>query len=320
MRRRSLLHWTAATLVVAARAPAGLPAAPLRLVATTALIADLVGRVAGDRARLQVLVGEGVDPHTYRPTRADIVAMRRADAVFANGFRLEAQLEGFLEELARERLVVRLAERLPEERLLANPTFPGRFDPHVWMEVALWRSLASIVARELARLDPSAERVFFERARDYEAKLERLESYVRDVLATVPREQRVLVTAHDAFGYFGRAYSFEVIGIQGISTESEAGLADIERLVRLVVERRIPAVFVETSVAERNVMAIVEGARARGHRIRIGGRLFSDSLGAPGTYEGTYIGMIDHNVTTIARALGGEAPAGGFQGRLNGIE
>jgi manganese/zinc/iron transport system substrate-binding protein len=184
------------------------------------------------------------------------------------------------------------------------------------MDVALWSELVPILEAELARLDPADAAGYRERAQAYRAELAALERYVRRVLATVPPERRVLVTAHDAFGYFGRAYGFEVHGIQGLSTESEAGLAEIERLVRLIVERRIGAVFVESSVAERNVRALVEGAAARGHEVRIGGQLFSDAMGAPGTYEGTYVGMIDHNVTVIARALGGEAPPRGMNGRL----
>jgi manganese/zinc/iron transport system substrate-binding protein len=236
--------------------------------------------------------------------------------VLANGLGLEAQLEDLLDALAREKPVIRLAERLPVERLLAHPEFAGKFDPHIWMDVGLWRELVDVVRDELARLDPPDAAGYAERARVYRAELDALEDYVRGVLASVPAERRVLITAHDAFGYFGRAYGFEVRGIQGLSTESEAGLSEIEGLVRLIVERGIGAVFVESSVAERNVKALVEGAAARGRAVRIGGRLFSDAMGAPGTWEGTYVGMIDHNVTVIARALGGEAPPRGMAGRL----
>lgn len=312
LRRRALL----ALLATSALAKAARGGSPLQIVATIGQIADLAGRLAGERAVVRALMGEGVDPHTYRQTRADVLALRRADLVLAVGLWLEAQLVDLLAALATEKPVLLLAERLPPERLLAHPDFPGKFDPHVWMDVALWSELVPILEAELARLDPADAAGYRERAQAYRAELAALERYVRRVLATVPPERRVLVTAHDAFGYFGRAYGFEVHGIQGLSTESEAGLAEIERLVRLIVERRIGAVFVESSVAERNVRALVEGAAARGHEVRIGGQLFSDAMGAPGTYEGTYVGMIDHNVTVIARALGGEAPPRGMNGRL----
>lgn len=313
MLRRRALATLAATMLLPAAARAG---GTLRIVTTIAQIADTAARIAAERASVRALMGEGVDPHTYRQTRADVLALRRADLVLANGLHLEAQLDDLLSELGRERPVVRLAERLPAERLLERPEFAGRHDPHVWMDVLLWRELVAEVRDALIRLDPAGEAGFRARALAYAAELEALDRYVRAVLATIPERQRILVTAHDAFGYFGRAYGLEVVGIQGISTESEAGLAEIERLVRLIVERRVPAVFVESSVSERNVRALVEGAAARGHRVRIGGALFSDAMGAPGTYEGTYVGMIDHNATVIARALGGEAPPRGLRGRL----
>jgi manganese/zinc/iron transport system substrate-binding protein len=189
-------------------------------------------------------------------------------------------------------------------------------DPHVWMDVTGWMSAVQTVAEALSRFDAPNAATYRANAERYSAQLRELDAYARRVLASIPKEQRVLVTAHDAFHYLGRAYGIEVRGIQGLSTESEAGVKDIEDLVNFLAERRIPAVFVETSVADKNVRALVEGTRARGHAVRIGGSLFSDAMGATGTYEGTYIGMIDHNVTTIARALGGDAPEGGMNGKL----
>lgn len=317
MRRRRVLGALSALMILPHLARAG---SPLRIVTTIAQIADVASRLAGERAQVRALMGEGVDPHTYRQTRADILALRRADLVLANGLHLEAQLDDFLSELARERPVLRLAELLPRERLLENPEFASRFDPHVWMEVDLWRFVVGLVRDALLRLDPAGEAAIRERAAAFDAELVALERYVRDVLATIPRAKRVVISAHDAFNYFGRAYDLDVIGIQGLSTESEAGLAEIEALVRLIVERGVEAVFVESSVAERNVRALVEGAAARGHRLRIGGQLFSDAMGPPGTYEGTYVGMIDHNATVITRALGGRAPARGMSGRLALLE
>lgn len=312
--RRGMLQYGAAALALTAT---GLRAQTrLTVVATTGMIADAVRQVGGDLVAVTALMGPGVDPHTYRQTRSDIAAMAGADAVFWHGLYLEAQLEDFLLRLADQRPVTALADALPRDRLIASPDYPDRFDPHVWMVPDLWSGVVDAAQAALTALLPAAADTLAAQAAAHQADLARLAGYATQVLATVPEPARVLVTAHDAFGYFGRAYGFEVLGIQGISTESEAGLARIEELVALLVDRGIGAIFVESSVSERNVMALIEGAAARGHAVTIGGQLFSDAMGAPGSYEGTWLGMIDHNVTTIARALGGSAPAGGMDGRL----
>jgi manganese/zinc/iron transport system substrate-binding protein len=212
--------------------------------------------------------------------------------------------------------VIALGERVPRHKLMEDPAAPGKPDPHVWMDPRLWRDVVIAARDALATLDPAGQSTFDTNAAQHLNELERLAAYADRALATVPETSRVLVTAHDAFNYFGRAYNYEVVGIQGISTESEAGLRQIEDIVRLLLERKIRSVFVESSVSERNVLALVEGAAARGHTVAIGGQLFSDAMGAPGTYEGTYIGMIDHNVTVITRALGGDAAKTGLNGRL----
>ena len=262
-------------------------------------------------------MGPGVDPHAYRQTRSDIVAMARADLVLWHGLYLEAQLEAFLLDLAKDHDVVAVAEGLPGDVLIAHEDYETKRDPHVWMDPNLWARVVGAVREALIARDPSNAALYRENASAHMAEISDLADYARTVLATVPKESRVLVTAHDAFNYFGRAYDFDVVGIQGISTESEAGLSRIANLVDLLVERDIGAVFIETSVSGRNIRALVEGAAAEGHDVRIGGELYSDAMGQPGTYEGTYIGMIDHNVTTIARALGGDAPEGGMVGRLS---
>jgi manganese/zinc/iron transport system substrate-binding protein len=304
--------------VMAAVAPglAHAQSAPLSVVATTGMIADTARRIGGDRVQVRALMGPGVDPHAYRQTRTDIAALARADLVLWHGLYLEAQMEEVMLDLARRRKVVAVAEAVPVASRRAHDEYKGRFDPHVWMDPVLWQFVADAIAGAMGEARP-ADRVAFEaEAARYRVELQALAAYSTRILATVPSGRRVLVTAHDAFAYFGAAYGFEVMGIQGISTESEAGLARIRSLVDLVVERRIGAIFVESSVAERNVRAIVEGAAARGHTVIIAGELYSDAMGPDGTYEGTYIGMIDHNVTTIARALGGEAPMRGLNGRL----
>ncbi len=265
-------------------------------VATIAMIAEPLG--------VESLMGPGVDPHLYKLTRADIAKLIGASHLLHCGLGLEGKMLDAFERLAAAgKPVIAVCEAVPgAKRLQAAAGYAGAADPHLWMDPALW---AEALAAAASRLGAPAPEGFA-----------RLDAYARASIDSIPAEARVLVTAHDAFAYFGRRYGLEVVGIQGVNTDSEAGLRAIEATVETVVARRLPAVFVESTVSDRNVRAIVEGAAARGHRVRIGGRLFSDAMGPEGTYEGTYIGMIDHNVTTIARALGGRAPERGMQGKL----
>jgi manganese/zinc/iron transport system substrate-binding protein len=292
------------------------PSKPLAVVATTGMIADAVRQVGGERVNVRALMGPGVDPHLYRQTSSDIAAMARADAVFWHGLYLEAQLEEFFAALGKRKPVIALADTLPRDRLIEHDTYKGRFDPHLWMDPRLWAGVVGAARDALVKLDPAGRATYEANAAAHLAEIEKLATYADTAFASVPAGARVLVTAHDAFNYFGRAYGYEVLGIQGISTESEAGLRQIERLVDILVQRKIGAIFVESSVSDRNVRALIEGAAAKGHKVVIGGELYSDAMGAPGTYEGTYIGMIDHNVTVITRALGGQAPAKGLNDRL----
>lgn len=283
---------------------------PYRVVATVGMITDVVGHVAGDYASVEGIIGEGVDPHLYKPTRSDVVKLDEADVVFYNGLLLEGKMTDILVRVASDGKPVRaVTEAILEDNdyLLQKEDDAEYTDPHVWMDVKGWMTGVDVVAETLADFDSENKEAYMTRAAAYKKELEALDAYAKGVIASIPESQRVLVTAHDAFQYLGRAYGVEVRGIQGISTESEAGLKDLEELIDFIVSRNIPAVFVESSVADKNVRALVEGARARGHDVVIGGELFSDAMGEPGTYEGTYIGMIDHNVTTIANALGGEA-------------
>lgn len=317
--------WAGAFLAgVSALAWNVLPAAaqdrPLQVVATTGMIADAMTRIGGEAVEVTALMGAGVDPHSYRQTRADILAMGQADLVVWHGLYLEAQLEDFMADLASHRPVVALADSLPVESLRGSEDYEGRYDPHVWMDPALWQGVVTAARDALIAVDPEGAEGYGARAEAYAAEIAALDAYAEEVLASVPDHARVLVTAHDAFGYFGAAYEFEVLGVQGLSTESEAGLARIEDLVTRLVTDEIGAVFVESSVSDRNLRALIEGADARGHDVAIGGQLYSDAMGNPGTYEGSYIGMIDHNVTQIARALGGEAPETGMQGLLGEVK
>lgn len=287
------------------------------VVATTGMVRDIVANVAGDRAEVIGLMGSGVDPHLYKPTRSDVRRLMSADVIFYNGLLLEGKMTDSLIRAATSGKKVHAVTELLDERYLMEPEeFQGLYDPHVWMDPSAWSKAVDIVREKLEEFDPSGADVYRHNAEVYQDALRELDAYAEEALASVPEQQRVLVTAHDAFNYFGRRYGYEVVGIQGISTESEAGVRDIERLVDLLVERNIKAVFVESTVSERNVNALIAGVKARGHAVVIGGELFSDAMGDEGTYEGTYTGMIDHNVTTVTRALGGRAPAKGMSGRL----
>ncbi|MFW6218097.1 MAG: metal ABC transporter solute-binding protein, Zn/Mn family [Verrucomicrobiota bacterium] len=285
-------------------------AEPYKVVTTVGMITDVVRQVAGEFAEVEGIIGEGVDPHLYQPTRGDVVRLKDADVVFYNGLLLEGRMSDVLARLAGGGKPVRAVT----EVILENPEYlmekedgSEHSDPHVWMDVGAWLKGLPVIVEALSDFDPLHADVYAANAEAYREELEALDRYAETAMATIPEDQRVLVTAHDAFRYLGSAYGIEVRGIQGLSTESEAGVRDLEELVDFIVERKIPAVFVESSVADKNVRALVEGARARGHEVMIGGELYSDAMGPPGTYEGTYIGMIDHNVTTIVNALGGEA-------------
>lgn len=291
------------------------------IVCTVGMVADVVARVAGEGAEVVTLVRPGVDPHLHKPTRSDLSRLRNADLIFSNGHHLEGRMEEALDRAAASGTpVVPVAERIDEVWLLDAAEYEGVRDPHVWMDPKAWSGIIEVVEAALAAHDPDRAEAFRANAEALRGEFEGLQAYAERVLASVPAEQRVLITSHDAFQYFGRRFDCEVLGIQGISTESEAGVGDIERLVDVIVERGVPAVFVESTVGRRHVEAIIAGARARGHEVVVGGELFSDAMGEEGTYPGTYVGMIDHNVTTVARALGGEAPAGGMAGRLVGSE
>ncbi len=292
---------------------------PVRVVTTVGMIADAVREVAGEHAEVVGLIGSGVDPHLYRPTRDDVARLQQADIIFYNGFMLEGRMADALTRIAAlGKPAYALAEHLDEDYLLEPPDAKGEVDPHVWMDVRGWMEMVGVIAEKLASFDPERADDYRSRAEQYLEELAKLDAYVEDVIGSIPDDQRILITAHDAFHYFERAYGIEVRGVQGVSTESEAGLREINELVDLIAARQVRAVFSETSVAEKSVQALVEAARSRGHQVAIGPSLYSDAMGPANTYEGTYIGMIDHNATAIARALGGEAPAGGMKGQLRG--
>lgn len=303
--------------------PAAAPAAePLKVVATTGMIADTARNIAGDRADVRALMGPGVDPHLYKATPGDVRALQKADLILYNGLHLEGRLADVLVRLARTQPTVQVTETIDEARLREPPEFEGHFDPHVWFDVELWITVAERTRDALIERDAAGKETYTANAAKYIAQLRELHTWCKAEIGRIPEIDRVLVTAHDAFGYFGRAYGMTVHAIQGISTDSEAALKDINALVDLLVEKKLPAVFVESSVPRKAVDALVEGCKARGHTVRIGGELFSDAMGAPGTSEGTYIGMVRHNVRTIVAALAPPAasPASDASGTTPGTQ
>lgn len=289
---------------------------PVKVAATVGMVADITREVAGDRGKVFNIIGSGIDPHLYSPTRSDVAALLKSDIIFYAGLMLEGQMGDILVKVSRKRPVYAVTELLQSEYLIHDDE-SNHSDPHVWMDVAGWMKGVEVVIRAFSEFDPKGADVYQANGKVLLEKLATLDAYAKKVIGSIPDAQRILITAHDAFNYMGRAYNIEVMGIQGISTESEAGLKDINRIVDLLVERKIPAVFVESSVSDKNVKALIEGAAARGHKVTIGGELFSDAMGKSGTYEGTYIGMIDHNATVISRALGGNAPEKGMSGKLS---
>ncbi|QDU39259.1 Periplasmic zinc-binding protein TroA precursor [Maioricimonas rarisocia] len=288
----------------------------IQAVATVGMVADLVRNVGGEHVDVTQIMGAGVDPHLYKSTRDDVATIMSADIVFYAGLMLEGKMSDTLVTVARQKPVYAVTELISQDSLLEPDDFAGHYDPHVWMDVATWSQCVSAVANALSEFDPAHAEEYVGNAEEYRKRLEQLHEYGRSSIASIPESSRVLITSHDAFNYFGRAYGLEVQGVQGLSTESEAGLQRINGLVDLLVERRVRAVFVESSVPRKNIEALVDGARSRGHEVVIGGELYSDAMGQPGTYEGTYEGMLDHNITVVTRSLGGNAPPGGLNNRL----
>lgn len=274
-----------------------------KVTATTGMVADIVKQVGGEHVEVTQLMGAGVDPHLYKASEGDIKRIDQADIIFYSGLHLEGKMVEIFEKIGKTKPVKPVTAKLTKEDLLADPASPDNPDPHVWFDVSLWMKAVEQVRDDLIAFDATNQADYSTNAEKYLAELKELDAYAKAQLASIPKEQRVLVTAHDAFQYFGRAYDVEVLGLQGISTASEYGLKDVQQLVDTLVDRRIKAVFVESSVPKRSIEAVVQGAAAKNHSVSIGGELFSDAMGALGTPEGNYLGMVKHNVDTIVGAL-----------------
>lgn len=279
------------------------PGEKMKIVATTGMIGDAVEEIAGSHAEVVTLMGAGVDPHLYKATHGDLERLTAADVIFYNGLHLEGKMGEVFEKLARTKPVIAIGDELAEEKLRKVAGFQGAFDPHIWFDVKLWSEALGAVSRHLQAFDSAHARDYVQNHARYLEQLDSLDKAVRQTILQIPASQRVLITAHDAFGYFGDAYNIEVRGLQGISTLSEFGLRDVTELVDFIIARKVKAIFVETSVSQRSIEAVVEGCRQKGWNVVIGGRLYSDAMGERGTPEGTYVGMVNANVKAIAESL-----------------
>ena len=275
----------------------------INVVTTIGMITDAVERVGGERVEVEGLMGPGIDPHLYKASEGDLRRLERSDVIFYGGLHLEAKMAEVLERVGERREVHAVTDGIPRDRLLRPAAFQGQYDPHVWFDVELWMHAVEDVRDTFVELDPAHAELYRRNATAYLEELRELDGYVAAQAERVPEQRRVIVTAHDAFGYFGEAYGFDVRGLQGISTAAEAGAGDVQELAEFIAEREIPAIFVESSVSPRTIQAVREAVRSRGFDVEIGEPLFSDAMGNPGTEEGTYVGMVRHNVDAIVEGL-----------------
>ncbi|MBF8962172.1 zinc ABC transporter substrate-binding protein [Pontibacter sp. FD36] len=275
----------------------------MRVVTTTGILKDAVVNIVGDAADVEAIMGSGVDPHLYKATQGDLNKLTEADVIIYNGLHLEGKMGEVLEKLSRYKTVLAATAGIPESHLLKSAEYADSHDPHVWFDVSLWMQVVGHLSSELQKKDPQHATVYQAQTAAYLRELSALHNETKAAIASIPEQQRILITAHDAFGYYGEAYGIEVRGLQGISTLSEFGLQDVSSLVKFIVANKIKAVFVESSVSPKAIEAVVQGASKRGHTVRIGGTLFSDAMGEEGTPEGTYTGMVRHNTNTIVTSL-----------------
>ncbi|WP_370086714.1 metal ABC transporter solute-binding protein, Zn/Mn family [Ekhidna sp.] len=273
------------------------------IVATTGMLYDAVINIAQDKVTAEAIMGPGVDPHLYKATQGDLAKLNKADLIVYNGILLEGKMGEILGKLGRQKPVVAAAESIPKEMLKSAVGYQDAYDPHVWFDVRRWKYAVKSISHALITLDSANQHFYEANTREYFQRLDSLDAYIKNRIAEIPEDHRILVTAHDAFVYFGDAYGMRVEGLQGISTVADFGLKDIADIIDLIIENNIKAIFVETSVSEKSINAVVTGCKEKGHAVRIGGYLYSDAMGEFGTEEGTYIGMFKKNVETIVEAL-----------------
>lgn len=273
------------------------------IVCTTSILSDVVKNLVGDSIEVKSLMGAGVDPHLYKATQGNITDLTNADVVIYNGLHLEGKMGEIFEKLSRIKPTLAIADYVPEDRLINSTTFQGAEDPHIWFDVTLWREGTNGLAKKLEQQFPQLSDFIETNRKVYLERLNQLHLDVTHEINEIPENQRVMITAHDAFKYFGKQYGMEVRGLQGISTSAEYGLRDVSDLVDYISQKKIKAIFVESSVPKKSIEAVIEGCHQRGHDVKLGGELYSDALGTAGTPEGTYIGMFEHNVKIITQAL-----------------
>jgi manganese/zinc/iron transport system substrate-binding protein len=276
-----------------------------KIVVTTTIgqIGDAVKNIGGEHVEVQSLMGPGVDPHLYKAKQSDIGKLQEADIIFYSGLHLEGKMLEIFEKMNKEKPTYAIADSIPKDKLRKDQADNTATDPHVWFDIDLWKIALEQVRDGLIEKDPENKEDYIRNTEKYFAELDELKAYSTEEMSKIPEEQRVLVTAHDAFNYFGAKYDLQVMGLQGLSTDAEYGLADVQSLVNTLVERNIKAVFVESSISEKSINAVIAGAQDKGHEVEKGGELFSDAMGKEGTEEGTYIGMYKHNVDTIVEGL-----------------
>lgn len=275
----------------------------LNVVTTTTMITDLVETIGSDAINVKGLMGSGVDPHLFKASEGDVTKLVNADIIFYNGLHLEGKLVEVFEKMGRTKTPIALADGLDTSGLIGSEYFASNYDPHVWFNIDYFKQFAGKVTEVLSEKDPKNASIFKTNAANYINELDALQNRITSIIEKLPKEQRILVTAHDAFNYFGEAYGFEVVGLQGLSTATEAGVQDVQKLAAFIIEKRIKAIFVESSVPRRTIEALQAAVKSKGHEVVIGGTLYSDALGSKGTVEGTYIGMFEYNVKTIVNAL-----------------
>lgn len=276
----------------------------LNIVTTTTLLTDLLNEIGGDKVNVQGLMGSGVDPHLYKASAGDVTKLSNADLIFYGGLHLEGKLVDVFEKMEGQNIkTIAVSDALDKKTLLGSEYFASNYDPHIWFDVHNWELITTFVVQKLSEADPENKAFYEENGETYLEKLKVLDTEIKEIIETLPKEKRILVTAHDAFNYFGQAYGFEVVGLQGLSTATEAGVQDVQNLSNFIIENKIKAIFVESSVPRRTIEALQAAVNSKNNNVEIGGTLYSDALGNAGTVEGTYIGMFKYNVKTIVDAL-----------------
>lgn len=276
----------------------------LNVVTTTSMITDLVKNIGGNVIEVKGLMGSGVDPHLYKASEGDVNKLVTADIIFYNGLHLEGKLVEVFEKMESQDIkTIPVGESLEKSTLIGSDYFASNYDPHIWFSIKNWKIVTESVIKELSVIDPKNAEVFKTNGKTYLSKLNDLETKLKEIISTLPKEKRILVTAHDAFSYFGQSYDFNVVGLQGLSTATEAGVQDVQKLANFIIENEVKAIFVESSVPKRTIEALQAAVKSKKHEVSIGGTLYSDALGNPGTIEGTYTGMFEYNVNTIINAL-----------------